>query len=309
MAAKIQMVNALTSAPRFGGKGAIALTSQVAKHCLKDTGCSPNDIGMLVNTGVYRDSHIAEPAIAALIQRKIGALPQQSSNSEIWDGLNGTSSFDLNNGGCGLVSGLQLMDGFIQTGKIKRGLLVTGDAEPIKNHSKSFAFAPAAAAVLLSKSDSGSGFVKFQTRTFPEFKQSFESHVSWTPWGLLRRNRNVLWINQQDNYVDLCVQCTLHSINQFFKETDLQLDDIDLIIPSQSPKGYVHKLIKQMGMADQFSQVESKKGEWHTAGPAIALHRTWQDGRFKNSGNILFICVGAGITTALALYRNDFYHE
>jgi len=298
MGTKIEMV--ASSKPIFNlfRKRAINLIASASKKCLKKAGANPNFINMLVYTGIYRDEHIAEPAIASLIQKKIGANPlSQNGNS--------TFSFDLNNGGCGLVSGMQLVEGFIQSGKIHQGMIVTGDAEPFRNLSKSFTYVPAAAAIILSATNNGSGFMSFKTFTFPQHKDSFESHISWESWKKKGRMRNVLLMNKKENYLDLCVQCTMLSLKDFLKEAKLHLDDIDLILPSQSPKGLISKLKDQIDMADRIIEVENNGGELHTAGPAIALEKVWNNGRFKQSRNILFLTVGSGITTALALYKNS----
>jgi len=282
---------------KFFRKRVINLVANASKKCLKKAGTDANLMDMLIYTGIYRDEHIAEPAIASLIQKKIGANPISQNG-------NATFSFDLNNGGCGLVSGIQLVNGFIRSGKIHQGMIVTGDAEPFHNLSNSFNFAPAAAAIILSATNNGSGFTSFKTYTFPQYKDAFESHVSWKSWKKKQKKRNVLSINQKEDYLDLCVQCTILSLKDFLKETQLQLSDIDLILPSQSPIGLISKLNREIDIAGRIIEVESNGGELHTAGPALALEQVWNNDRFKQSQNILFLTVGSGITTALALYQN-----
>lgn len=278
---------------------AITLTVAAAKRCLKKTRMNPALIDMLVYTGIYRDEHIAEPAIASLIQKKIGANPMPQNG-------NATFSFDLNNGGCGLVSGMQLVNGFIRSGKIHHGMIVAGDAEPFHNLSNSFNFAPAAAAIILSATNNRSGFTRFKTYTFPQYKDAFESYVSWKSWKKRGKMRNVLLINQKENYLDLCVQFMIISLKDFLKEAKLNLTDIDLILPSQSPKGIISKLKNQIDIGERIIEVECDGRELHTSGAAFALEKVWNNGRFKQSRNILFLTVGSGITTALALHQNDF---
>jgi len=101
------------------------------------------------------------------------------------------------------------------------------------------------------------------------------------------------------------VQCAIQSLKDFLIETDLHLHNIDLVIPSQSPKGFIPKLKERIGLADRFVEVDSNGGELHTAGPAFALEKVWHDGRFNQAKNIIFLCVGSGITTAIALYKNN----
>lgn len=297
MGTKIEMVAISKPLFNFFRTRAIPLTVAAAKSCLKKANLNPALIDMLVYTGIYRDEHIAEPAIASLIQKKIGANP-------IFQNGDATFSFDLNNGGCGLVSGMQLVNGFIRSGKICKGMIVTGDAEPFHNLSNSFNFVPAAAAILLSATNNESGFTRFKTYTFPQYKDVFKSYVSWKSWKKSQAMRNVLLINQKENYLDLCAQCMIASLKDFLKEAKLSLTDIDLILPSQSPKGIISQLKDHIDIDGRIIEVECSDGELHTAGSAFALKKVWNNGRFKQSRNILFLTVGSGITTALALYQN-----
>jgi 3-oxoacyl-[acyl-carrier-protein] synthase-3 len=299
MGTKIEMVALAKPLFNFFRTKAISLAATAAKKSLKKANLNPALLDLLVYTGIYRDEHLVEPAIASLIQKKIGANPISQDGKA-------TFSFDLNNGGCGLVSGMQLVDGFIRSGKIRQGMIVTGDAEPFHNLSNSFNFASAAAAIILSATNNGSGFTRFKTDTFLQYKDAFESHVSWESWKKKGAMRNVLLINKKENYLDWCVQCTMLSLKNFLKEAKLHLTDIDLILPSQSPGGLISKLKSAIDIADRVVEIDSSGGEIHTAGPAIALEKVWNNGRFKQSRNILFLTVGSGITTGLALYENHF---
>ncbi|MDD5169423.1 MAG: 3-oxoacyl-[acyl-carrier-protein] synthase III C-terminal domain-containing protein, partial [Syntrophales bacterium] len=87
-------------------------------------------------------------------------------------------------------------------------------------------------------------------------------------------------------------------------EQRLTPGDIDLLLPSQSPRGFVPELKQRTGLGNKIVDVTERYGNVHTAGVGMALHQAVADGRFEKSGNIVFLAIGAGITTALALYRN-----
>jgi len=309
MGTKIEMV--AVSKPKINiiGKGSIKLTTRAAKNCLKKARINPGSLGVIINTGIYRDTHLIEPAIASLIQKNISKVSIPANGTSTNNNGAGTFSFDLNNGGCGLVSAMQLMDGFIQSGKIKQGMVVTGDSEPYHNLSKSYGFTSAAAAIILTTTNGGEGFARFETYTFPKFKDAFESRIDWTNWRGKNKNRNVLTVDEKDNYLDLCVQSAALSLNTFLKDAGLDLNNVDLIIPSQSPAGFPAKLKKQMGITGCFVDLNGNGRDLHTAGPAIALEHVWSDERFKQARNIIFVTVGSGITTAIALYKNKPYTQ
>ncbi|HON24252.1 MAG TPA: 3-oxoacyl-[acyl-carrier-protein] synthase III C-terminal domain-containing protein, partial [Syntrophales bacterium] len=80
--------------------------------------------------------------------------------------------------------------------------------------------------------------------------------------------------------------------------------DIDLIIPSQSPRGFLKELRKKKGLEDKLVDVTDKMANVHTAGIGFALERVRSNGRFAAAKNCVFLTVGAGLTASVALYRN-----
>ena len=80
---------------------------------------------LLVNAGIYRDRNLGEPALAAMIQEDIGANPEDPHS-----GAHGTFSFDISNGTCGVLTALQIVDGFLRSHTIDCALVVASDADP-----------------------------------------------------------------------------------------------------------------------------------------------------------------------------------
>ena len=292
---------------RFCPGGSINLSVRAANKCLRQADIDPCDIGLLINTGIYRFKNTGEPAIAALIQKKIGANSTNLfATDNNYDNCKTTFSFDLNNGGCGWLTGIQIVDGFIQTGKTDCGMVVTGDSEPFHGSSESFNFEPAAAAIILSKSDGSEGFSHFRSYSFPRY---YKELISKTYFGQMKRKwgkRNILSVRQKETYLDFCIDCAEDSLNRFLSETGISLDETDLIIPPQSPAGFVSGLKKRIGMNERFVEVSKPgKKEFHTAGPAIALKKAWDENCFKTSKKIIFLTVGSGISVSIALYNNQ----
>jgi len=178
MGTVIKMVSVSKPFFRFTSGGSIELSARAAKHCVKAAGIDPSDIGLLINTGIYRHKNTGEPAIAALIQKRIGAnsakinLVNASKNK-----VKSTFAFDLNNGGCGLLSAIQITDSFLQTEEIKNGLIVAGDSEPFRGLSENFKFETAAAAIILSETDGPAGFSFFRSYSYAEHNEEFISNT------------------------------------------------------------------------------------------------------------------------------------
>src|SRR6266567_222880 len=129
------------------------LADAAVQRCLELAGREPGDVDMLINTGVYREDNMGEPALAALIQEDIGANLGQPPV-----GGHGTFSFDLANGTCGVISAIQLESGLLRSGVIKRGLIVSSDVHPNPKDSGATPFQPTGGAMLLGWDDSIAGF-------------------------------------------------------------------------------------------------------------------------------------------------------
>ena len=124
MGARIEAVSALTSRG-LRKPSARRLADAAARTCLAHAGREPGEIDMLINTGIYREDNMGEPALAAIVQEDIGANLGQPPI-----GGHGTFSFDLLNGTCGVISAIQLQAGMLRSGLIRLGAIVTSDVHP-----------------------------------------------------------------------------------------------------------------------------------------------------------------------------------
>jgi 3-oxoacyl-[acyl-carrier-protein] synthase-3 len=302
MGVQIKMVS--VARPRFGCHhvNSIRLSARAAGQCLTDACIDPCDIGLLINTGIYRYKNIGEPAIAALIQETIGSTRNILKDT---DNHKSTFSFDINNGGCGMLTAIEIVQGSITSGEIAYGMVVTGDSEPFYRLSREYTFNSAAAAIILAGSEKSIGFSVFRTYTYPEYSGEFISSTFYSQAAMRGKGRNILNVVQKESYPDVCVDCAVKSLFNFLDESGKTLNDIDLIIPSQSPLGFTDKLKKRLDMNGNFIELE-KTGNmvFHTAGLAFALKKVWDENRFKSSKNIIFLTIGSGINVSIALYQN-----
>jgi 3-oxoacyl-[acyl-carrier-protein] synthase-3 len=303
MGTKIEMVSVAQPWFNFFPANSIKLTARVALKCLKGTQINASDVGLLINTGIYRYTNLGEPAIAALIQNKISSHTKQTT--EI-NRSGRTFSFDLNNGGCGWLTGIQILQELMLSEKIDYGMIVTGDSEPFYGLSENFNFKTAAAAIILSRSDDSKGFTQFRSYSYPDHTEELTSSTYYDNVIKKSKRRNILHIKQKNTYPDLCADYASASLNDFLNELGLKSKDIDLIISSQSPEGFISKMTNYAELKNNFIEIRRRgKKELHTAGPAFALKKAWDDNRFNASRNIIFMTVGSGINVSLAHYLNQ----
>ena len=140
------------------GFSAIANATQAGLSCLEQAGLQPNDIGLLINAGVYRDHNIMEPSIASLIQKELNmGLDFQADAPQ-----HATFSFDVVNGACSFLNAVTIADSFLRNGSVKYVLIVCGDSHPSQTDHPEFPYVAVGAAALLSLSeDASKGFQHF----------------------------------------------------------------------------------------------------------------------------------------------------
>jgi 3-oxoacyl-[acyl-carrier-protein] synthase III len=303
MGARIEAVSALTSRG-VRKPSARRLADAAARACLAHAGKEPGDIDMLINTGIYREDNMGEPALAAIVQEDIGANRGQPPI-----GGHGTFSFDLLNGTCGVISAIQLQAGMLRSGLIRLGAIVTSDVHPDLKDPRSAPFRPAGGALLLGWDDSIAGFTDFHMETFPEYEDLFVSGLVWQGRRGPRMPRrgtgqSQMVIDEKPGYQARLVDCAEEATHRFLRGLGMDIGQIDLLVPAPSSPEFLDPLRVRLGVpGDRVAYVaEDLKGAY-TTGPIAALQAGIKSGRLGEARNTVMLAVGAGITVALALYR------
>jgi len=286
---------------RVFGRGARHLSDVAATACLARAHHRADELDLLINAGIYKDHNAAEPALASIIQHDLDANCGDPPRL----GHHGTFSFDVLNGGCGVVTAAQLVDGFVGPGSARLGLIVAADADPSPRSSQGYAFSAAGGAMLLAHVDGDAGFQRFALRTFPEHAGLFEADLCWRPRaGLRHRGRNVVEIYEAPGFAACCVDRAAEVAAELLANAALSAGDVDLVIASQYPRGFGALVARRLGIAgERVPEVAASLASAHTAGPIAALEAAFESQRFARARHTLFVTAGAGITVGVALYR------
>ena len=278
--------------------GSLELADTAARACLARAHRSADELDLLINAGVYHDRILSEPAFAALIQEDIGANPNQLLGAH-----HGTFSFDVYNGACGLLTGIQLVDGMLASGTAKLGMVVASDMNPQPDVSRGFSFPAVGGAVLLSADDSRAGFTAFRSDTFPEFAELFQSYVNWQEddgRGIEHHGRNLLTVEIAETYPARALDCAEVTARELTAAQAVDLGEVDLLVATASVPGFADSLATRLGVtAERVAAPSNGVASAHTAAPALALESV----RLEAARTTLFVSAGAGITVAAAIYR------
>jgi 3-oxoacyl-[acyl-carrier-protein] synthase III len=270
---------------------ALRLAVTAGRNCLQEAGCPPNDLDLLINAGLYRDRNLGEPALAALIQEDIGANIEDPHPD-----AHGTFSFDIANGVCGVLTGLQIVDGFLRAGTIHRALIIASDADPGHGMSKNFPFSAAGGALLCKWTDDEFGLGPMRWVNAFDDASAFRTTVA------VEDGRNVLRVAQTDTLDEQFAAAAAKVVGECLDIASLDLTDVDLIVAAPPHPSFAATLASQLGYPPERISVASDE-RIHTAALIAAFQDAISKGRITAGSNVLLLAAGAGITAGAALYR------
>jgi 3-oxoacyl-[acyl-carrier-protein] synthase-3 len=268
---------------------ALHLAVTAATDCLRQAGCDAHELDLVVNAGIYRDRNIGEPALAALIQDDIGANPEDPHT-----GGHGTFSFDVANGACGVLTALQIVDGFLRTHSIQRALIVASDADPGRGMSEHFPFSASGAALLCGWSEDDYGLSRVSWVNSPEDSGIYSATVGFAD------ARNVLRFHESADVDERFAAAAAQASHDCLAAHSVGLADVERIVAAPPRPGFRSALADRLGIpVDQITIADDHR--MHTAALAAAFEG--QAERLPAGTQVLFVAAGSGVTAGAALYR------
>jgi 3-oxoacyl-[acyl-carrier-protein] synthase-3 len=270
-------------------RSGLHLAVAAAKTCLDRAGRDPHAVDLLINAGIYRDRNLAEPALAALIQQDIGANPEDPHCEG-----HGTFSFDIANGACGVLTALQIVDGFLRSDTIECALVVASDADPGRGRSERFPFSPVGAALLCRWADGDSGLSRVHWVNLPDDGENFRATVGFED------SRNVLRFVASDTMDERFAGAAAQAVRHCMADAALELSDVDAIVAAPAHPAYRAALATHLGVpVGRIAVADDER--MHTAALVAALHDGTDE--LPPGSRVLLVAAGAGVTAGAAIYR------
>jgi 3-oxoacyl-[acyl-carrier-protein] synthase III len=145
--------------------------------------------------------------------------------------------------------------------------------------------------------------------TFPEYEDLFFSELVWEK----RRPRIVPWraggqshmvIREKAGYQERLVDCAEEATRRFLRRLGMGIDEVDLLVPAPSFPDFLDPLRTRLGIpGDRVAYVTEDLAGAYTASPIAALQAAIKSGRLAEARHTMMLAAGAGITIALAMYR------
>ncbi|MVU83601.1 hypothetical protein GPX89_40980 [Nocardia sp. ET3-3] len=278
----------------IGGGSSIEQAAGAARRAIAEAGATPEQIDALINTGVYRDSNMVEPAMSALIQQQAGI------GLEYHSGDVPCLSFDLMNGACGILNAIQVSQALLEAPTVHRVLLVSGDAHPSKSAEPQpgFPIKPVGAAMLLEKVPGPAGFGALHISA-TDGRPAAEGFLRLSEMGTTGRSSIV--VDRAGNVEELLH----HAVSAAEEALDVAEVPLDrtLLICGRPTADFPARLAHRLGIDPEAVSADDTESDAHTSALPVAYLAARDSGKLDRADVALFVAAGAGPSAAAIAYR------
>jgi 3-oxoacyl-[acyl-carrier-protein] synthase-3 len=272
-------------------RSALGLADVAVRRCLEEASVGRDEVDLLLNAGLYRDRNLGEPALAALIQDDV-RLNAEDPNPH----GHGTFSFDVANGSCGPLTALQVADGFLRDGAVRRAVVVASDADPGRGLAPRFPFSAAGAAALCSWQDGDRGVGPFRWVLAPDTEGAFEAVVRHEV------DVNRLRVTVSPTFATDAAAVAAKVADEAVGGAGMAPSALDAVVVAPGDRRFVVAFADALGVPDDIV-VHAADPRMHTASFLAALATASRAGRLRPGAAVLLVAAGAGITAGACLYR------
>ncbi|MDQ7916819.1 beta-ketoacyl-ACP synthase III [Mesonia sp. MT50] len=284
------------------GNSTAVMGMKAAKIALERAKIDKDDIDLIVFATLSPDYYF--PGCGVQVQEMLG--------------IDTCPALDVRNQCSGFIYGLSVADQFIKTGMYKNVLLIGSENHSggldmtTRGRSVSVIFGDGAGAAVLTRSDDkGQGILS--THLHSEGKHALElslkgpSTMHWVP-ELIEENPQedipyYPYMNGQFVFKN-AVQRFSEVIMEGLKENQLEVGDIDMLIPHQANLRISQFIQKKFKLTDDqvYNNIQ-KYGNTTAASIPIALTEAWEQGKIKEGDHVVLAAFGSGFTWGSAIIK------
>ena len=271
----------------------VGLASEAIRTCIRDSGCLPQEVGLLINAGVYQNIFIGEPAIAAFIARE----NHLNATAEDWAQAT-TLAYDLGAGACGFLLACWNGQAMISSGKTKTALCVSSEINTNTHTTpdESLGLKESGCAALLEEAPRG-GFLQFLFKHYPEYHDAFRSEVC------SENEHPYLKVSQKENLEVYIIQHISDMVQEFLEVHNLSMREINVIIPPQISGRFVNDFTDRLNLPKSKVVNLNDERNYYTCSTVFGLKHAFAKGMVHEGDLGLILEAGSGLTLAGALYQ------
>lgn len=253
---------------------------KASEQALKNAGLSGADVGAVIVATTTPDKKF--PAVAVNVQQALGIPPGPA--------------FDVQAVCTGFVYALAVANSFIQTGVVKRALVI--GAEKMSgivdwnDRTTCVLFADGAGAAIVEANESGDGRGVISTHLYADGRQQ----------DLLFADAHI--VMQGREVFKYAVQYMADVVEEVLEKNNLKPEDIDFLVPHQANIRIIEATAKKLNLSmDKVITTVDKHGNTSAASIPLALHEAVQAGRIQKNDLVLLEGMGGGLTWGAILVR------
>ena len=285
------------------GETTTTMGIKAAKIAIERSGVAKEDIDFIVFATISPDYYFPGPGVS--LQKELG--------------LKTVGALDIRNQCSGFVYALSIADQYIKTGMYKNILIVGSELQSLgldmtdRGRSVSVIFGDGAGAAVISREEDPTKGV-LSTHLHSEGEHAKELAVlapgmggRWVTDILADNDPNdesyYPYMNGQFVFKNAVVRFS-EVIHEGLQANNLQVTDIDMLIPHQANLRISQFIQKKFGLSDDqvFNNIQ-KFGNTTAASIPIALTEAWELGKIKSGDLVVLAAFGSGFTWASAIIR------
>jgi len=277
---------------------AVELAARAGEECMANSGLRREEVDLLIFTGVFRDDNIVEPAIAALVQKRMGLNTDPVSDGNV---IGTTFSFDLIKGRCGFLYAAKVAQGMIENGRAAHALIVSSDVHPSGRYNPEFPVTHSGAAALLSRSENGRGFRKI---VFNSGTDSYIGEIVYVGENEGIKARKAITIEREKDYIPRAGDLARKTAKKYIQGESVNPGNVKLLITTPHGKSWEKDLSRSLGMNHYTKSVNiyKKYGDTYSSALIFGFFHAVRDEKLKEEDEILFVAAGAGLSSACCRY-------
>ena len=276
---------------------------KAARIAIERSGLANEDIDFVVFATLSPDYYFPGPGV--LVQRDLG--------------LRTVGAIDIRNQCSGFVYGLSVADQYIKTGMYKNVLVIGSEVHSVgldmtdRGRGVSVIFGDGAGAAVLSREEDLTQGI-LSTHLHSEGQHAEELIVKapgmggrWVTDILADNDPNdesyLPYMNGQFVFKNAVVRFS-EVINEGLQANNLQVSDIDMLIPHQANLRISQFIQQKFKLSDDqvFNNIQ-KYGNTTAASIPIALTEAWELGKIKKGDTVVLAAFGSGFTWASAFIK------
>ena len=264
------------------------IATKAALKALEDANVNPEDIDLIIVATATPDYTF--PATACIVQKNIGASK--------------AAAMDMSVGCSGFVYAVATGANFVSLGVYKKVLIIGAETlSKVVNwndRNTCILFGDGAGACILEECEEGYGILSYELGSDGTNHEVLiiPAGGSKYPASLQTVTDNLHTIQMDGKEVfKFAVRILEKTTLNVLEKANLQLDDLDFIIPHQANTRIIDAALKKLSLsADKVYVNLNKYGNMSAASIPVAFDEAIKKGRIKKNDNIVLVAFGAGLT-------------